>query len=91
MFNSFSDAQRSYTHEATSNLSIAEPADGTQEPQLGAIARFWRSLADEWVGTVPDDIACCEFECKKPDCSIREWENCETRLKHMSRNRVRRS
>ena len=31
---------------------------------------------------VPDDVAVCEFECRKRDCLMGDWERCERRRRH---------
>ena len=52
--------------------------------------RHQRSMASHlkglwgWLGglieDVPADIAACEFECRKPNCDVGEWETCDRRL-----------
>lgn len=44
---------------------------------------WFRSLVRE----VPEDIARCEFECRKPQCRHGEWESCERRLTYMKQAR----
>jgi hypothetical protein len=29
---------------------------------------------------VPGDIALCEFDCRKQQCTIKEWATCERRI-----------
>ena len=41
-----------------------------------AVRRLWTWLVRE----VPPEIAACEFECRKLDCSVGEWLTCERRL-----------
>lgn len=51
------------------------------------VAEFTKKLVDRvrgWVGSqvvsdVPDDIAACEFECKRPECSDEKFIGCERR------------
>ena len=38
-----------------------------------------RWLHDQLVGEVPDDLALCEFDCRKRQCRQGEWETCERR------------
>lgn len=33
------------------------------------------------VEAVPNDIALCEFDCRKTQCHFDEWENCGRRLR----------
>ena len=39
------------------------------------ISRRLLRIVDE----VPEDIAVCEFDCRKPDCRHGEWESCQRR------------
>ena len=32
---------------------------------------------------VPDDMAACEFDCRKLECESKEWETCPRRLNKM--------
>jgi hypothetical protein len=45
-----------------------------------AILRIWRWLRDEMVEDVPEDIAICEYDCRKRQCVMGEWEVCDRRL-----------
>ena len=38
------------------------------------------------VGDVPDDIAQCEYDCRKPQCRQGEWEACERRVTCMEQS-----
>lgn len=37
-------------------------------------------LMRHWVWAVPDEIAICEFDCPKTDCSHAEWKDCKRRV-----------
>jgi len=39
--------------------------------------RGWMGM--QLVSDVPDDIAACEFECKRPECSDERFVGCERR------------
>ncbi len=41
--------------------------------------RIKRWLQNQLIQEVPEDIAFCEFGCRKLQCSMGEWENCERR------------
>jgi hypothetical protein len=41
----------------------------------------------EQVQDVPEDIAVCEFDCRKPVCLVSEWETCERRLRDLEEER----
>ena len=44
-----------------------------------------------WVAEVPEDIACCEFNCRELHCEQGQWETCEHRLHHMAIVKERRT
>jgi hypothetical protein len=46
-----------------------------------------RWLKNQVIQEVPEDIALCEFDCRKPQCRMGEWETCERRLRSPSGNR----
>jgi hypothetical protein len=50
------------------------------EPAL----HFWHGLKDQIVQEVPPEIALCEFDCRKPECSHGEHEVCERRRKSLA-------
>ena len=37
-------------------------------------------IRNQLVAEVPADLAVCEFECRKTECSLDEWVCCERRL-----------
>jgi len=40
--------------------------------------RHW--LANQLIRDVPDELAFCEFDCRKVQCTKREWMKCDRRL-----------
>lgn len=56
------------------------------EPTGGPLLRLWKRVKDHLVQEVPADIACCEFDCRKPQCAMGEWENCSRRLDDAAMN-----
>ena len=44
-------------------------------------AKHW--LREQVVQDVPEDIALCEFDCRKGQCRMGEWESCERRLEDL--------
>ncbi|MCG6896834.1 MAG: hypothetical protein LJE61_02760 [Thiocapsa sp.] len=46
----------------------------------GLTRRLWTALTKFWVARVPDDLSCCEFDCRRTRCSVAEWERCPARL-----------
>ena len=43
--------------------------------------RLWQRLKNKIIQEVPEDYGWCEFDCKKLQCSMGDWENCENRLR----------
>jgi hypothetical protein len=41
--------------------------------------RLWRFMARQIVDDVPEDVAICEFDCRKGQCMQDEWAVCERR------------
>jgi hypothetical protein len=41
--------------------------------------RVKRWLINQVIQDVPEDVALCEFDCRKSQCRMGEWENCERR------------
>ena len=37
-------------------------------------------VTDQIIQDVPSDIAVCEYDCRKSQCTLGEWETCEHRL-----------
>jgi len=40
--------------------------------------RQW--VTNQVIQEVPGDIALCEFDCRKQQCTIKEWATCERRI-----------
>ena len=53
--------------------------------KLGRLGAWFRNLIpktkNHLVEVVPDDIALCEFDCRKTQCHFDEWENCARRVR----------
>jgi hypothetical protein len=43
------------------------------------LKRLSRWTCDQLVGDVPKDVALCEFDCGRGQCTLGEWESCERR------------
>ena len=41
---------------------------------------FWNKLKANISTEVPANIAACEFDCRKLECSNEEWETCPNRI-----------
>lgn len=46
---------------------------------VGSWKRFVRWTRDQLVGDVPIEMALCEFDCARGECSMEEWATCERR------------
>ncbi|MGF1497901.1 MAG: hypothetical protein ACFB8W_13920 [Elainellaceae cyanobacterium] len=40
---------------------------------------LFQRLKGWFVADVPADVAACEFECRKLDCTEQEWQDCQRR------------
>jgi len=46
----------------------------------GSFKWLWGWVKDQIVQLVPKDIAVCEFDCRKEQCTWAEWKTCGRRL-----------
>ena len=46
----------------------------------GTVTRFWEWVKHQIVQEVPEDIALCEYDCHKQQCTGSEFETCDRRL-----------
>ena len=46
---------------------------------LGRVREFRHRLMSQLIAEVSDDIAVCEFDCRKYHCTLGEWKTCERR------------
>jgi hypothetical protein len=44
------------------------------------LTRLGRWMKEQVVQQVPDDLAQCEYHCRKSQCRLDEWQSCEKRL-----------
>ena len=49
---------------------------------MNLLQNIWDWVQGQFVAEVPGDDALCEFDCRKPQCSEGEWENCTRRFRH---------
>lgn len=42
--------------------------------------RFRRWVSNQLIQDVPDGIALCEFDCRKQQCTVKEWAACNRRI-----------
>jgi len=47
---------------------------------MNLLRNIWGWVLGQFVGEVPEEDALCEFDCRKPQCIVGEWENCARRL-----------
>ncbi len=48
---------------------------------LNSFRRFWARFKNRWIiSEIPQDIALCEFDCRKGQCSSGEWAACNRRI-----------
>jgi hypothetical protein len=68
------------------DLQRAEMND-TSTKKAGLFRRIRESLSRRLVSRVPDEMSCCEFECRQTQCLEGEWEHCRQRLEDIDRLR----
>ena len=44
----------------------------------------------KFVPEVPEELAACEFDCRKTECLMGHWEQCERRQQAMTQGREQR-
>lgn len=54
-----------------------------KENKQGRVRRVVERFKAGWIRDVPEEIAACEFECRRTDCRHGDWETCERRLRAM--------
>jgi hypothetical protein len=47
---------------------------------MNLLQRIWDWVAGQFVREIPEDVAVCEFDCRKPQCHEGEWASCMRRL-----------
>ena len=45
-----------------------------------SLSKLGHWAKEQIVAEVPDDLAVCEFDCRKSQCSWDEWVSCERRI-----------
>lgn len=60
---------------------------GQKEKVLSPFFRLRRWIKGRLIQDVPEDIAACEFECRRTECHQGDWETCEKRLRGMRGNK----
>lgn len=48
---------------------------------MNLVRAAWGWLRRQIVDDVPEGDAVCEFDCRKLQCNVGEWETCERRLR----------
>jgi hypothetical protein len=81
MTSSFLQDIKSYL---ASGLAISVRQESKKEMTLvglrTSIIELCRWLKAQWIAEVPDELALCEFECRKSECSFDGWANCVRRI-----------
>ena len=49
--------------------------------------RVWQRFRSKVIQDVPEDIQLCEFDCRKSQCAMGDWEKCERRLRSIAQTR----
>jgi hypothetical protein len=43
-------------------------------------SQLWQWVKEQIIQDVPEGVALCEFDCRKQQCRMQEWETCERRM-----------
>ena len=62
---------------------MSESFEGMKTMRIDWVRRARNWLANEVIQDVPDELAACEFDCRKQHCTSDDWSSCERRLKAM--------
>ncbi len=58
-------------------VDVMAKKDESSQP----LQRIWRWFQRQIVQSVPEDTALCEFDCRKQQCTMGEWESCDRRIR----------
>jgi hypothetical protein len=56
---------------------------GSYGKGVSILFRLLQQLRSKVIQEAPEDIQLCEFECRKLECTMGDWEKCERRLLSM--------
>jgi hypothetical protein len=56
--------------------------NGAMSESVGLLKRIVGWAKNQLVTDVPEDVALCEFDCTRGQCTLDEWATCERRLSH---------
>ncbi|MFB1485531.1 MULTISPECIES: hypothetical protein [unclassified Thiocapsa] len=62
----------------------------TSKKKPGLLRRLGSALSKRLVPRVPDEVSCCEFDCRRAECVGGDWERCTLRLDYAERLREQR-
>ncbi len=48
--------------------------------RVSPLRRLWHFVSRQVVDNTPEDVALCEFDCRKQQCMHEEWSTCERRI-----------
>ena len=51
---------------------------------VSSFHRLWQRFKNRVIQDAPDDIQLCEFDCRKLECAMGDWEKCERRLRSIA-------
>ncbi|CRI65494.1 conserved hypothetical protein [Thiocapsa sp. KS1] len=63
----------------------------TSDKKPGLLRRLGASLSKRFVAPVPEEVSCCEFDCRRVQCVEGDWERCSLRLDYAERLRETRA
>jgi hypothetical protein len=57
---------------------------GSYENRFSNFHRLWQRFKNKVIQDAPEDVQLCEFNCKKLQCTMGDWEHCEKRLRSIA-------
>ena len=52
--------------------------------RVSSFHRLWQRFSNKLIQDAPENIQLCEFDCRKLECAMGDWEKCERRLRSIA-------
>lgn len=60
-------------------MAKTQPASEDHSNRGNLFRRLWQFVSRQAVDDVPEDVALCEYDCRRGQCMQDEWATCERR------------
>jgi hypothetical protein len=54
---------------------------GTRTRNRNLVGRLWQFVKRQIIDDAPEELAICQFDCHKGQCTEAEWKTCERRVR----------